>query len=140
MCCSIQRQIAIWALLAFACGREVGIDLEPVPEVFPGEEIAARYFSVREIAELRALPPAERSDGFSVCWTRKEAYAKARGLGLQIKLDSFSVSLTPGQPETLQSEDFGFWTIRSFRPMPNFVAAVAMEGLECTLRYWDWTS
>ena len=127
------------AVLAFARGREVGIDLEPIRAAFPGEEIAARYFSVQELAELRALPPAERSEGFSLCWTRKEAYAKARGLGLQIKLDSFSVSLTPGRREALQSEDSCRWILRSFRPASHFVAAVVSEGPECEMRYWDWT-
>jgi len=128
------------AVLAFGRGREIGIDLEPIPATFPGEEIAGRYFSPRELAELRALPPAERVEGFSLCWTRKEAYAKARGLGLQIKLDSFSVSLTPGQPETLHSGDSDRWTLQSFRPSPNFVAAIVSEGPKCVLRYWDWTS
>jgi 4'-phosphopantetheinyl transferase len=126
------------AVLAFARGREIGIDLEPVPATFPGEEIAMRYFSPRELAELRALPPAERAEGFSLCWTGKEAYAKARGLGLQIRLDSFSVSLTPGQPGTLHSEDSDHWTLHSFQPSPNFVAAVVSEGTKCALRYWDW--
>jgi 4'-phosphopantetheinyl transferase len=126
------------AVLAFARGREVGIDLEPISAEFPGEEIAARYFSARELAELRALPLAQRAEGFSLCWTRKEAYAKALGLGLQIKLNSFSVSLTPGQPEELQSEDSRRWILRSFRPASHFVAAVVSDGPECEMRYWDW--
>lgn len=127
------------AVFAFVRGREIGIDLEPISAAFPGEEIAARYFSAQELAELRALQPEERAEGFSLCWTRKEAYAKAHGLGLQIPLDSFSVSLTPGQPETLQSEDSPRWTLRSFRPAPNFVAAIVSEGPECELLFWDWT-
>jgi 4'-phosphopantetheinyl transferase len=127
------------AVLAFSRGREVGIDLEPIMEAFPGEEIAARYFSAQELAELRALPLSQRSEGFSLCWTRKEAYAKALGLGLQIKLNSFSVSLTPGQPEALQSEDSCRWILSSFRPASHFVAAVVSEGPECEMRYWDWT-
>ena len=126
------------AVFAFARGREIGIDLEPISTAFPGEEIAARYFSAQELAELRALQPAERAEGFSLCWTGKEAYAKARGLGLGIRLDSFSVSLTPGQPESLQSEDSSRWTLRSFRPASNFVAAIVSEGPKCELRYWDW--
>ncbi len=127
------------AVFAFVRGREIGIDLEPIANAFPGEEIAARHFSAQELAELRALQPAERAEGFSLCWTRKEAYAKARGLGLEIGLDSFSVSLTPGQPESLQSEDSSRWTLRSFRPASNFVAAIVSEGPMCALRYWDWS-
>src|ERR1039458_5017746 len=128
------------AVLAFARSREIGIDLELIRPEFAGEEIAERYFSARELAELRALPATIRPEGFSVCWTRKEAYVKARGLGLQIPLDSFSVSLTPGQPEILQSADSDRWNLRSFVPAPNFVAAIVEEGRDLQPRYWDWSA
>ncbi len=126
------------AVLAFARNREIGIDLEPIRPEFAGEEIAERYFSAQELAELRALPAALRPEGFFLCWTRKEAYVKARGLGLQVPLDSFSVSLTPGQPEILQSVDSARWSLRSFAPAPNFVAAIVEEGQDWHPRYWNW--
>jgi 4'-phosphopantetheinyl transferase len=44
------------AVYAFAFGRQVGIDLEPIRPEFSGGEIADRYFSSREVAALRALP------------------------------------------------------------------------------------
>src|ERR1700680_2545522 len=82
-----------FALYAFALRREVGIDIEKIrPEVaFQG--IEDRYFSPRERQELRDLPEKLRAEGFFLCWTRKEAYAKARGDGLYLPLDSFDVSL-----------------------------------------------
>jgi 4'-phosphopantetheinyl transferase len=126
------------AVLAFARNREIGIDLEPIRPEFAGEEIAKRYFSARELAELIALPAELRPEGFSLCWTRKEAYVKARGVGLQIPLDSFNVSLTPSQPELLQSEDAHQWRLRSFKPAPDFVAAIVHEGHEVHPLYWDW--
>jgi 4'-phosphopantetheinyl transferase len=133
-------------VLAFARNCEIGIDVEPISREFAGEEIAKRYFSAREVAELIALPPEMRPEGFSLCWTRKEAYVKARGLGLQIPLDSFSVSLTPNRPELLESEDAHRWRLRSFKPAPDFAAAVVHEkihegvhgGGDFQLRYWDW--
>jgi 4'-phosphopantetheinyl transferase len=128
------------AVFAFARGREIGIDLESIRPEFSGEEIAERYFSARELEELRALPPALRSEGFFLCWTRKEAYVKARGLGLQESLDSFSVSLTPGQPEILQSVDSHRWSLRSLEPAPNFVAAIVEEGRDWQSRYWNWSA
>jgi 4'-phosphopantetheinyl transferase len=124
----------------------MGIDLEPISGEFAGEEIARRYFSAREVAELIALPAETRPEGFSLCWTRKEAYVKARGMGLQIPLDSFSVSLTPTQPELLESEDSERWRLRSFKPAPGFAAAIVHEkvgeGIQerenFRMRYWDW--
>jgi 4'-phosphopantetheinyl transferase len=104
------------ALLAFAMGRQLGVDLELVRPEFAADEIAKRYFSTQEVMELRALPASLRAEGFFLCWTRKEAYIKARGEGLHIPLESFQVSLTPGQPERLQSADNSQWGLRSLRP------------------------
>jgi 4'-phosphopantetheinyl transferase len=126
------------AVFGFARGREVGIDLERIRPEFAGQEIADRYFSAQELVELQALPAAIKPEGFFLCWTRKEAYVKARGLGLQVPLDSFSVSLTPSQPELLQSEDSRRWSLHSFKPAPDFVAAIVQEGQEFRPRYWDW--
>jgi phosphopantetheinyl transferase len=42
-------------------GRELGVDVEEVRPLHDAESIAARYFSVGEVAALRALPPAERT-------------------------------------------------------------------------------
>jgi len=128
------------ALFAFAKKRSLGIDVELLRPEFAGESIARRYFSATEIEEFLALPPDLRTEGFFLCWTRKEAYIKARGEGLQIPLTSFSVSLTPGQPEILQSVDGFRWSVRSFRPARQYVAAVIGEGKGWTLRQWEWTA
>jgi 4'-phosphopantetheinyl transferase len=125
------------AVYAFALGREVGIDLELIQPDFAGDDIAGRYFSTRELNELRALPPELRPEGFFLCWTRKEAYVKARGEGLQIPLDSFSVSLAPGQRELLESADSSRWSLCSFEPAPRYVAAVVGEGKGWILRHWE---
>jgi len=93
------------AVFAFSLDREIGIGLELIRFNFATDEIAVRYFFPRELAEWRALPSDSRAEGFFLCWTRKEAYVKARGAGLHFPLDSFSVSLTPGKPEILESAD-----------------------------------
>src|SRR5438445_11859310 len=41
------------ALYAFACGRDVGIDVEGIRADFAGERIAERFFSADEVTELR---------------------------------------------------------------------------------------
>ena len=127
-----------WALLAFAVGRSLGVDVEFVRADVAAEEIAQRYFSAREIAELRALPQAMLAEGFFLCWTRKEAYIKARGEGLQIPLDSFHVSLTPGGPELLEGPDSSQWDVRSLSPDPRYVGALVAEGSDWHLSCWDW--
>jgi len=126
------------ALLAFALGRNLGIDVEFVRPEYPADEIAERYFSPQEVMELRVLPPAMRAEGFYLCWTRKEAYIKARGQGLHIPLQSFNVSLTPGQPERLESADSCRWSIWSLYPDPLYAGALVAEGQHLRLRQWAW--
>jgi len=126
------------AIYAFAQRREVGIDLEMIQPAFAGEEIAERFFSSQELAELRSLPPQLRADGFFLCWTRKEAYMKARGTGMGIPLDSFDVSLSPGKPAELRSTDSDRWSMQSLQPAHGYAGAVVAEGKDWGLRLWDW--
>jgi 4'-phosphopantetheinyl transferase len=126
------------ALYAFAHRRELGIDLELIQPDFGGEELAERFFSDHELTELHALPVELRAEGFFACWTRKEAYVKARGDGLQIPLDGFDVSLTPGRPAELHSPDSARWSLRSFQPAPRFLAAVVGEGSGWRVRHFEW--
>ena len=114
--------------------------MELIRPEFAADEIADRYFSPQEAMELRGLSPSLRVEAFFLCWTRKEAYIKARGEGLHIPLRSFHVSLTPGQPERLESRDSSHWSLHSLRPDACYVGALVGEGGGWRLRYWDWNS
>jgi 4'-phosphopantetheinyl transferase len=126
------------ALLAFSAGPPVGVDVEFIRTDIASEEIAVRYFAPQEVAELRALPPEQRPEAFFLGWTRKEAYVKALGDGLQIPLASFCVSLTPGQPATLESADSSRWTLRNLSPGTGYAAALIAEGKNWNLRCFAW--
>lgn len=123
---------------AFALNRELGVDIELIRRDPDSEELAKHYFSDEEVAELHALPPAMREHAFFACWTRKEAYIKARGEGLQIPLASFSVPLALGSEQDLRANDSSRWGLRSFEPAPRYVGAVVVEGKNFRLRYWKW--
>jgi 4'-phosphopantetheinyl transferase len=125
------------ALFAFSTGRELGIDLEKIRPEVATEEIAERYFSRIEQQELRALPSERRAEAFFLCWTRKEAYVKAHGGGLQIPLDGFDVSLTPGQPARLHCPDQDRWKLTSFTPLEGFAAAVVAENWSGGLCFFE---
>jgi len=73
-------------------GHEVGVDVEPLRRGADIVEIASSVFSPAEQASLRALAPAARRDRAVTLWTLKEAYIKARGMGLALRLESFSMS------------------------------------------------
>ena len=121
------------ALYAVTRDREVGIDVEFIRRDLAVEQIAERFFSRRETATLRALPTALREHAFFLCWTRKEAYIKARGEGLSLPLDQFDVSLIPGEPAALLS------TRPDSERSPSLVAAGAapclrLRGRSCARR------
>jgi 4'-phosphopantetheinyl transferase len=125
------------ALLAFTVGRELGVDVELVRQ-FGGLEIAERYFSPREVMELNRLHSSQQDEGFFLCWTRKEAYLKARGEGLHVPLKSFHVTLTPGKPERLETKDGLQWSLYSLRPDAHYVGALVGEGKGWKLHCWHW--
>lgn len=130
------------ALYAFACGREVGIDVEHICPLPDAEQIAARFFSAAENAVLCALPENQRSEAFFNCWTRKEAYLKATGDGLSRPLDQFQVSLAPGEPVRLlvdeqMPEEISRWRLESLMPASGYVAALVVEGHDWHLRCWQ---
>jgi 4'-phosphopantetheinyl transferase len=121
------------AIYAFTRSRAIGVDLEFIREDFGGEEIAERFFSAGEIVALKAVPAELTKQAFFNCWTRKEAYIKARGEGLSMPLDVFDVSLRPGEPAALLSNhkepaEVTRWSMQALSVPKGYVAAVVVEG------------
>jgi 4'-phosphopantetheinyl transferase len=107
------------------------------------QEMANRYFSPYECAILQALPAEAQQEAFYRCWTRKEAYIKARGKGLSIPLDQFDVSLAPGIPAALLAsrEDpqaVNHWSLQALAPGEGYVGAIAVDGTDWHLYCWQW--
>src|SRR5215510_5330489 len=130
------------ALIAVARDREVGVDVEYVRPNFVTDEIANHFFSPAEAEALRALPFEQRTQSFFDCWTRKEAYIKARGEGLYCALDQFDVSLAPGEPPMLlnsrmDSREVSRWSFEDLFPQPGYAATVAVERSFSRLALWD---
>lgn len=128
------------ALCGIGWNRNIGIDAEKFRHDFATEDIARRYFSAGEMAELMGLPTALRTEGFFNCWTRKEAYVKARGEGLHIPLDSFQVSLDPGRPERFLKGVESIWHLLAIRPGPDHAAALVYSGDPSITRLFSWHS
>jgi len=121
-------------LCAVAQNREVGIDLERILFDIDYEQIAKQFFSPGEYAELMEIPNVEqRIKAFYDCWTRKEAYIKAKGEGLSLPLDQFDVSLTPGEPARLLRhnrfpQEVIRWSLKEIQPANGYAASLAVEG------------
>jgi 4'-phosphopantetheinyl transferase len=82
---------------AVARHAQLGVDVEAVSDRRVPVELADRCLTPEEAAEVRRLAPSRRPPRFLQYWTLKEAYLKARGLGLSVPLDGFSYRLTNGE-------------------------------------------
>ena len=130
------------ALYAVARGREIGVDLEFIRKDINLLGIAKRFFSEREYAELQALPESRQLQTFFECWTRKEAFIKAKGDGFSLPLRQFDVSITPGEPAALlrtewDPDEAALWSLKSLNPTPGYAGALAVEGRHWNLQSWS---
>lgn len=118
------------AFLAVTADGRVGIDAEIVRPVEDLESIAQRFFSTSEADEILSLPPESRLSAFFACWTRKEAFVKALGKGLQIELDQFRVNVRADEPPRLISfdwQDSATWSLTDLSE-PDIAATLAVDG------------
>jgi 4'-phosphopantetheinyl transferase len=96
--------------------EEAGVDVEFTGRLGKTVELADRFFTKAEVRDLRALPEAEQRDQFFRYWTLKEAYMKARGLGMALPLDQFGFHVVGEEPRGISfgagiqdhSEDWHF--------------------------------
>jgi 4'-phosphopantetheinyl transferase len=131
------------ALYAITVGRPLGVDLEYVRPIGEAEQIAERFFSAQENAVFRTLPASDKNQAFFYCWTRKEAYLKAIGDGLTRPSNQFSVLLDSWEPASPLSvtgdpKEVSGWTLQTLTPVPDYVAALAVEGHERRLMCQQW--
>jgi 4'-phosphopantetheinyl transferase len=129
-------------LLAFARGREIGVDVEQVRSDFDVQAIARRFFSSSEQKHLADLPVEKSVEAFFRCWTRKEAYIKAIGDGLSLPLSQFDVSLESGESDALlatrpDGSEAGHWLLREVPGGPGYIAALCVRGRDCKLSDWS---
>lgn len=82
----------------------LGVDVEVIRPMPDSHAIARRFFAPGEAAALAELPAAERLEAFFACWSRKEAFVKAIGLGLAAPLDRFELDMDPSHPALLSVE------------------------------------
>ena len=113
--------------------RALGVDVERWFSRDALLDVADRFFSPREVAALRALGPEQQRRRFFDLWTLKEAYIKARGMGLSIALDGFGFELDrhPGGVELVidasRVDTPARWHFCQIDAGPEHVAAVCVE-------------
>jgi 4'-phosphopantetheinyl transferase len=125
-------------VLAITLSQDIGVDVEDTNRGDVGIHIADRYFSPREVADLRALPASQQPRTFFDYWTLKESYIKGRGMGLSLPLDKFSFELRHQPPsidiEPELNDPPTDWQFRQFNPNDRHLVALAVRAKELPLR------
>jgi 4'-phosphopantetheinyl transferase len=106
----------------------VGIDVEWVRPVHGLERIVRHRFAPEEADAILRLDGERRLRAFFNCWTRKEAYLKATGVGLTAPLDAVTVTVDDDSP-AIVSIDGGSaanWTLAALDPGPDLIGAVVL--------------
>lgn len=119
-------------VLAVTRGRAVGVDVENVRAREVSIGIADRFFAPQEVAALNTVPPQDQQDRFFEYWTFKEAYIKARGMGLSLPLDKFSFHYAGDRDVALAidpalGDDAARWHFWQFRPTADYLVALCAE-------------
>lgn len=125
------------AVCAVTLASDVGCDVEDLERAGETVSLAETCFSPAEVKALRALPPADQRERFFAYWTLKEAYIKARGMGLSLPLDQFSLVLAPGAPIRIElasslGDDADRWTFAQIRVTPRYLIACAVRETEAS--------
>jgi len=108
---------------------DVGVDLEDLERRTPTRDLARRYCSPAEVADIERLPAPEQDRRFLTYWTLKEAYLKARGLGIAVHLSDLEFTIDGPHPvlafrASLEGTSPD-WAFELFQPTPRHLLSVA---------------
>jgi 4'-phosphopantetheinyl transferase len=128
-----------------ACTRlgEIGVDVEHIHPLVDMDRIAHRIFSESDYRVWVRLPEQLRQTTFYKCWTQKEALIKACGSGLSQPMNQIAVPVLAGESSSLISwngncEQASDWSMCSFTPEPETIAACALQARQMTAAYFTW--
>lgn len=121
------------ALLAVTLEHSIGVDLEQHRAEVNCLELANRFFTRDETSALRRLGDSRMRELFFTLWCCKEAWVKARGLGLSFPLDRCAVEAWPGEPSRLlpdceQAGELDRWSLVEFHVASDYSAAAVVDG------------
>ncbi|UCE62812.1 MAG: 4'-phosphopantetheinyl transferase superfamily protein [Nitrospirota bacterium] len=86
------------SVCAVAFEQMIGVDVESLQRTPSHRDISKRFFAAPEAAYLETIDEGQKRAEFIRLWTLKEAFVKARGLGLSIPLNSFEIKMYPDRP------------------------------------------
>jgi len=125
-----------------ATGAEVGVDVEPFTRASEIAEVAPRVFSKLELAQLDGLPDSERLNRGLSLWTLKEAYIKARGMGLSLTLEKISFVFGGAEEIRLEldpslNDEPSRWRFCLLDHAGHRIALMVEQAADAELEIWE---
>ncbi len=124
-----------YGLFAFTLGRQIGVDIENRARNIDLSNVARRRFTPAEQDYVAATGEVDKEKALSI-WTRKEAYGKATGKGINFKMNEENLVLR-GTHANLNDTLFSFafddshaktWRCEQFQLGDEFIACVVHDG------------
>lgn len=113
-----------------AADAGIGVDLEDLDRRPLSPDLIHRFCAPNEVADIERQPGPLQARRFLTYWTLKEAYLKARGLGIAVHLADLDFSLDGPHPAIRFRESLAGtrsdWAFELFQPTPRFLLSVAM--------------
>jgi 4'-phosphopantetheinyl transferase len=132
-------------LMAVAIARDVAVGIDIESTSYPQEELdlAREFLSPKEILKLDKIPELQKKDAFLNAWTRKEAYLKAVGKGIDESLSEIEVTMEPGEPPRYISlygdtQEASHWFLQSIQPGVGYIGSIACRQRGLRLASWHW--
>jgi len=116
-----------FALYAFCWNNQVGVDLEARKRAGDLEKIARRRFSKTELDFVSSEPGSLDPEKCLAIWTRKEAYGKARGIGINFQMNQRNLVGESDYDFTFSDEKHN-WRLVQIQPNEDFIACVVHEN------------
>ena len=126
---------------AFAANRRVGVDIESIRPIPDADDIMDRFFPLQDRRSYHSLSANRREEAFFQYWTRREAFLKAIGYGLtgaDTAGDATGSDMRQSQSlDGQEGKGQHIWSLLNFSPTLGHIGAVAAEGDQCDLKYYN---
>lgn len=122
-------------LVAIGFNSDVGIDVEKIIPDFDMDGFAEANYHSNELAHIRTLKNNDESDYFYRIWTRKEAWLKLTGEGINDKLKDLDFS---GKATTVPLPPHGHHDLymTSWNESPEYIATLAAFSSSSNIRFF----
>ncbi len=123
-------------VLAFAHSRNVGIDIEYINRELQIDEIIPSLLSPDEVYIFEHIDCSERLMFVLRLWTLKEAFVKAKGIGMFMPFEHISFTIdscgNPSLVKIFNENNISNWNFKQLK-FKEYIGALAYDGIDARI-------